>query len=153
MQHLLFLAHRIPYPPTKGDKVRPYHLLKYLASRYRVHLGAFVDDEADFEHAHTLRALCEECHLVRLKPALAKLKSLAGLVSREPLTLPYYRSVSMHRWVKRVMRAAPIQGVLVFSSLSRFEHLLTRGAVHAAGDYHTAPKKVLRAVGASRRMS
>jgi len=33
MQRLLFLAHRIPYPPTKGDKVRSYHLLKYLASR------------------------------------------------------------------------------------------------------------------------
>ena len=86
MQHLLFLAHRIPYPPTKGDKVRSYHLLKYLAGRYRVHLGAFVDDNADFAHAGALRDLCEACHLVPLNPALAKLKSLAGLLSGEALT-------------------------------------------------------------------
>ena len=49
MRHLLYLVHRIPYPPTKGDKVRSYHLLRYLCTRYRVHLGAFVDDaEGDF---------------------------------------------------------------------------------------------------------
>ena len=104
MQQLLFLAHRMPYPPNKGDKIRSYHLLKHLASRYRVHLGAFMDDEADFAYAGALRELCEECHLVRLKPMLAKVKSLVGLVSGEALTLPYYRSASMHRWVSQVMR-------------------------------------------------
>ncbi len=116
MQSLLFLAHRIPYPPTKGDKVRSYHLLKYLAGRYRVHLGAFVDDAADLEHADALRELCQECHLVRLNTTLAKVKSLAGLVAGEPLTLPYYRSASMRQWVNELLRATPVQGVLVFSA-------------------------------------
>ena len=44
MEDLLFLAHRIPYPPDKGDKIRSYHILKHLARGYRIHLGAFVDD-------------------------------------------------------------------------------------------------------------
>jgi sugar transferase (PEP-CTERM/EpsH1 system associated) len=116
VQHLLFLAHRIPYPPTKGDKVRSYHLLNYLASRYRVHLGAFVDDKADLAHVNAVGKLCEECHLVALNPVLAKVKSLLGLVSGEPLTLRFYRSASMRQWVNRVLREAPIQRVLVFSS-------------------------------------
>ena len=116
MQHLLFLVHRIPYPPTKGDKVRSYNLLRHLCARYRVHLGAFVDDEADFAHAGALRELCESCHLVRLDPRLARLKSLAGLVSGAPLTLPYYASASMRRWVNQVLRTTPVQGVLVFSA-------------------------------------
>lgn len=116
MQSLLFLVHRIPYPPTKGDKVRSYNLLKYLTSRYKVYLGAFVDDPADLEHEGALRALCEQCHLVNLNPALAKVKSLVGLVTGEPLTLPYYRSASMQQWVDNVLRATPVQGVLVFSA-------------------------------------
>ena len=116
MKRLLFLVHRIPYPPTKGDKVRSYNMLKYLAGRYRLHLGAFVDDPADFAHAPALRELCEECHLVRLRPALATARSLVGLASGEALTLPYYRSASMSRWVKQVLRATPVDGVLVFSS-------------------------------------
>ena len=48
MESLLFLSHRLPYPPTKGDKVRSCHFLKHLATRYRVHLGTFVDDAADW---------------------------------------------------------------------------------------------------------
>ncbi len=116
MQHLLYLVHRIPYPPTKGDKVRSYNMLKFLAGRYRVHLGAFMDDEADFEHLGALRELCEECHLVRLNPVPARVKSLTGLVSGEPLTLPYYRSADMRLWVKQVLRSVPIHGILVFSA-------------------------------------
>jgi len=27
MEGLLFLAHRIPFPPNKGDKIRSFHLL------------------------------------------------------------------------------------------------------------------------------
>ena len=81
-----------------------------------MHLGTFVDDQADFAYAGALRELCEECHLVRLKPMLAKVKSLVGLVSGEALTLPYYRSASMHQWVSQVLRATPVQGALVFSA-------------------------------------
>lgn len=116
MEHLLFLAHRVPFPPNKGDKVRSYHLLKYLAGRYRVHLGAFVDDEADLAHAVALKGLCEDYHLVRLIPAVAKAKSLAGLISGEPLTLPYYRSEKMSQWVAATLRERPIERALVFSS-------------------------------------
>ena len=31
MEDLLYLAHRIPYPPNKGDKIRSWHILKHLA--------------------------------------------------------------------------------------------------------------------------
>ena len=39
MSEILFLSHRIPYPPDKGDKIRSYHLLKALASGTRCILG------------------------------------------------------------------------------------------------------------------
>ena len=47
MEPLLFLTHRIPYPPNKGDKIRSYRLLRFLAARYGVHLGTFIDREED----------------------------------------------------------------------------------------------------------
>ena len=47
MSNVLFLVHRIPYPPDKGDKIRSYHLLKYLCKEYRVFLGTFYDDADD----------------------------------------------------------------------------------------------------------
>jgi hypothetical protein len=50
MANLLYLVHRMPYPPNKGDKVRSYHLLKYLTARHRVFVGTFIDDPDDRAH-------------------------------------------------------------------------------------------------------
>ena len=58
MANILYLVHRMPYPPNKGDKVRSYHLLRHLTQRHRVHLGTFIDDPADEKHVDTLRGLC-----------------------------------------------------------------------------------------------
>ena len=132
MQQLLYLVHRIPYPPNKGDKVRSYNLLKYLAGRYRVHLGAFVDDDADFAHVPALRELCGECHLVKLNPVLAKAKSLVGLVTGEPLTLPYYRSAAMHRWVQQLLRTTRLQGAVAFSAAMAQYVMSARGIPRVA---------------------
>ena len=57
---LLFLAHRVPYPPTKGDKIRSFNLLKHLGQRYQLYLGTFVDDPADWAHESRLRELCHD---------------------------------------------------------------------------------------------
>ena len=31
MADALFLSHRIPYPPDKGDKIRAWHMLEHIA--------------------------------------------------------------------------------------------------------------------------
>src|SRR3569623_1162553 len=72
MKELLFLAHRIPYPPNKGDKLRSYNLLTQLGRDYRVHLGAFIDAPDDWRHIDALRALSGECHFAPLTPRPAE---------------------------------------------------------------------------------
>ncbi|MDW8324017.1 MAG: TIGR03087 family PEP-CTERM/XrtA system glycosyltransferase [Burkholderiales bacterium] len=120
MDDLIFLAHRIPYPPDKGDKIRSYHLLRHLAQRYRVHLGAFVDDPHDWRHAEALRALCASVHLVGLKPAWARLKALAGLITGEALTLAYYRHPAMAAWVRGRLSAGVRRVVCYSSAVAQF---------------------------------
>ena len=66
MRNLLYLVHRLPFPPNKGDKLRSYHLLKHLAATHRVFLGTFVDDPEDERHVEALRPLCAELHVERL---------------------------------------------------------------------------------------
>ncbi len=116
MEHLLFLVHRIPYPPNKGDKVRSFHLLKYLANTYQIHVGAFVDDPADWQYAQALGTYSEDVHLEELKPSYAKLYSMTGLLTGKALTLPYYKNRHMAKWVGACLNAYPIKRILVFSS-------------------------------------
>ena len=115
MSDLLFLAHRIPYPPNKGDKIRAWHLLKHLAKHHRIHLGAFIDDPADWQYAEKVRAVCASTNLVGIEPRWGKVRSLTGLLTGEPLTLPFYRHPGMQKWVDACL-AAGVGQVLTYSS-------------------------------------
>jgi polysaccharide biosynthesis protein PslH len=112
MARLLYLVHRLPYPPNKGDKVRSYHLLRHLATRHEVLLGTFVDAAEDEPHVATVRQWCADVKAVRLRPRRAKVASLTALLRGEPLTLAYYRDAELAAWA----RAQRADAAVVFSS-------------------------------------
>ncbi len=116
MKELLFLCHRIPYPPNKGDKIRAFHLLRALASQYTVHLGTFVDDDQDWAYRVTLNELCDEQCYRPLQPRAARFRSLTGLLKGQPLSFPYYHDRALQRWVSRLVRERSIDTIVVFSA-------------------------------------
>lgn len=115
--NLLFLCHRIPYPPDKGDKIRSYRWWKALARKYRVHLGAFVDDPGDWEHVDQVASACTSSLFLPLSRRTAFLRSLSGLLYAQALSIPYYRNARMRAWVKECMQSQRIGYVFVFSSV------------------------------------
>jgi len=116
VESILYLTHRIPFPPNKGDKVRSFNLLRFLCKRYRVHLGTFVDDPADLAHVPDLERMCASFKAITLRPMLARLRSAVGLLTGEALTLPYYRNAGLAQWIERVLREHAISKAIVFSS-------------------------------------
>jgi sugar transferase (PEP-CTERM/EpsH1 system associated) len=116
MDPLLFLAHRLPYPPNKGDKVRSYHLLRHLAHDYRVLLGAFVDDPMDLPHVQTLKSWCAEVHAEPIVPWSRRLSGIEATLTGEAATLRYFRSSALQRWVEDVVRREGVKRAFVFSS-------------------------------------
>ncbi len=116
MQSILFLCHRLPWPPDKGDKIRSYHVLRRLAEHYRVYLGTFVDDPVDWQYLAQVEALCTEACVRPLKPWSARLRALAALVRGEPLTVGVYRDRMLRRWVERLLAEREVDLVLCYSS-------------------------------------
>lgn len=116
MDGLLFLAHRIPFPPNKGDKIRSFHLLRHLSTRYAIHLGAFVDDPDDWQYRDALEPFCASIKLLPLHPRRAKLASLSGLLTGEALTLPYYRNAELLQWAAALADSGEVTCGLAFSS-------------------------------------
>ena len=117
---ILFLAHRIPYPPDKGDKIRSWRLLSHLLEKYDVHLGCFIDDPDDWRHVDHLRERCKSTHFVKLNPLFAKVKSAGGLLSGVPLSMPYYMDNSMRRWVDKTRKKALLAEVVFSSSMAPY---------------------------------
>ncbi len=60
---ILFLAHRLPYPPNKGEKIRAFHELKYLGERHSVDLFCFADSEAELQYKKYLEPFCRQMYV------------------------------------------------------------------------------------------
>jgi len=116
MKNLLFLAHRIPYPPNKGDKIRSYNFLKGLSSHYNIHLAAFIDDPKDWNYVAKVEELTASSLFVNLTPSLAKIKSLTGVLTHKALSLPYYQSKEVQHWVDKTITEKNIEKVFIYSS-------------------------------------
>jgi sugar transferase (PEP-CTERM/EpsH1 system associated) len=120
---LLFLCHRIPYPPNKGDKIRSFHLLHHLSQHFDIFLGTFVDDPADWPWVHEVEKFCLDCSFVGLRKWPARLKSLTALLTGKAMSIPFYASTQMQRWVRATLRENDIRHAVVYSS-SMAQYLL-----------------------------
>jgi len=113
---LLFLCHRIPFPPNKGDKIRSFNILKKLNEKYEVHLGCFIDDPFDKQYVNTLAKHCASLFYLDQHKTLAKLKGLSAFLTGKPITLPYYFDKRMSQWVNRTTSQHNIRKLFVYSS-------------------------------------
>ncbi|SEK61550.1 sugar transferase, PEP-CTERM/EpsH1 system associated [Sphingomonas palmae] len=111
---ILFLAHRVPFPPDRGDKIRSFHVLRHLARRARVHLVAFADDPRDLTPPAEFRDLLSECVVVeRTKPRWRA--GLEAIASGRPLSLAAFDDPRVHAPVTRIVRERSIDRVYAFS--------------------------------------
>lgn len=114
MREILFLSHRIPFPPNRGDKIRSHHILKRLARIAPVHVGTFADDESDMAEEVELATLARSYRLVRrTKPLI--LAGVQALASREPVCLPAFQDPALAAYVEEVLAKHPISTIYIFS--------------------------------------
>ncbi|MEM7281158.1 MAG: TIGR03087 family PEP-CTERM/XrtA system glycosyltransferase [Pseudomonadota bacterium] len=116
MKNVLFLAHRIPFPPNKGDKIRSFHVLRYLSERANIYLGCFIDDPMDQQYQSKVASFCRDSHIQALNHTVALVRSLTGFINGKALSFPYYYSKEMDQWVTRTLSTQKIDCVFVFSS-------------------------------------
>ncbi len=126
---VLFLAHRIPWPPDRGDKIRSYRELRAIAALAPVHVGCFADDARDESFAAAMDAVTASQCVVR-RSASKGVAAIRSFVSGEPLSVSLFRSAIMRDYVRRVLTERPIRAIFGFSGqVAQFvPHQLPAGA-------------------------
>jgi sugar transferase (PEP-CTERM/EpsH1 system associated) len=113
---LLFLCHRLPWPPHKGEKIRSFNILKYLASRHEIYLAGLVDEVGDVSQLSALRPLVRELLFERLHPKARRLLAMGSLLAARPVTSTYFHSLNLQRRVDALIEQKQIQAVFCSSS-------------------------------------
>ena len=114
MGEILFLSHRIPFPPDRGDKIRSHHLLKALAQYARVHVATFGETDADMAAKAELAGIAASHCLVRRSKPLPR-AGVEALLSRKPVSLTAFDHPRLRSWIANVLRIRPIDTIVVFS--------------------------------------
>ncbi len=112
MGEILFLAHRVPFPPDRGDRIRSHHLLQALARLGPVHVGCFA--EGDAKGVADLAALAAtHCIVPRGKPLA--LAGIEAVLAGKPVSLTAFHSRKLESWVRYTIATRPISAIVVFS--------------------------------------
>ena len=133
MGDLMFLAHRSPFPPDRGDKIRAYHVLKHLAARHRVHLLAFADDPRDLEESAGLASLTVSRTILWRGKSTGRAAAEA-LIRGKPVSLTAFDDRAMHRAVAATPARWPIDMIYVFSG-QMAQYLPARTAARTIMDF------------------
>lgn len=115
MKHeILFISHRMPFPPDRGDKIRSHHVLKRLATLAPVHVATFADDERDIAEEVELAAIARSyCLVRRVKPLV--LAGVQAVVRRRPVSLAAFDHAELAQYIGRTLRERPVSTIYVFS--------------------------------------
>ncbi|WP_435201107.1 TIGR03087 family PEP-CTERM/XrtA system glycosyltransferase [Qipengyuania sp. 902] len=114
MGDILFLAHRVPFPPDRGDKIRSHHLLKGVARLGPVHIGTFAETENDLAQKGALAEIAKTHALIeRTKPL--PLAGIQAVLANKPVSLAAFEHDAMRRYVHKTLGNHRIDTIFVFS--------------------------------------
>jgi len=114
MGGILFLAHRVPFPPDRGDRIRAHHLLKCLARLAPVHVGCFAESAAERSGEAELAQLATSyCIAPRTKPLA--LAGVEAVLAGKPVSLTAFHSRKLESWVRKTIASHDIGAIVVFS--------------------------------------
>lgn len=113
---ILFLSHRIPYPPNKGDKIRSFHEIKYLSKRHLVDLACLADDPNDLKFKKELEAYCRKVHVEPLNIIFANFRGSLNLLSGGAISAGYFYSGKLQRVIDQWLFENTYDAIICFSS-------------------------------------
>jgi len=113
---VLFLTHRLPYAPNRGDRVRAFHILRTLTAHVDVEVVSFVHDRAEQEHAEAMRREGIRVTALAAPWLRNRVRAAAALLTSRPLTHILLDAPELTSTLARIVQQCPPDVVLAYCS-------------------------------------
>jgi sugar transferase (PEP-CTERM/EpsH1 system associated) len=132
--NILYLAHRIPYPPNKGEKIRTFHQLLHLSKHHTVHLVCLIDDPDDLGHVSILERYCASVVAVYKSKTAALCSAMRALLTRQPLSVAAFYKKALAQEMACKLQTETFDVIFV-SSAAMAEYVLDISALPRVIDF------------------
>jgi len=114
---VLFLSHRFPYPPTRGDKIRSFNMVRHLhQAGHRVTVASLTRSKEEAESCHGIRDYCHDYVLCEVNAPLQVARMAARLLTFEPSSMGFFYSRHLQRKVNHLLASRNFDLIIAFSS-------------------------------------
>ncbi|MBI2527076.1 MAG: TIGR03087 family PEP-CTERM/XrtA system glycosyltransferase [Candidatus Rokubacteria bacterium] len=101
---ILFVCHRLPFPPSRGGKIRPFNIIRHLSRRHEVTVASLARSAEEARAGRGLEQHCARLLVETVSVPAALARMLARLPTPAPSSMGYFHSPSLSR---RIRQAVP----------------------------------------------
>ena len=110
---ILFICHRFPFPPNRGGKIRPFHMIEHLSRRHTVVVGSLAHSEQELEAGAGLRKHCAEVIAEVVPSSIRWIRAAMALPTPAPSSLRYFWSPRLYHRLQEAWRKDRFDAVMV----------------------------------------
>lgn len=113
---ILFLCHRLPYPPKRGGKIRPFNMIRHLSRRHEVTVATVARSAAEVADGQDLRKYCHELHVGQIPTYAGWGRFGLYTATTYPATFGYFYSPALDRTVQTLLATRDFEAIFVHCS-------------------------------------
>ncbi len=110
--NILFLSHRVPFPPNEGGKIRAYHMIRHLHQHHRLVVASLAESPEEAERAAELKDYCHDLIVETVPPARRWAQAVAALPTSTPSSVAYFWSRRLHDRIRAAVADHSFDAVL-----------------------------------------
>ena len=114
---IMLVCHRFPYPPARGGKIRPFHIIKHFQEQgHEVTVASHYRSSQEREEGTGLQQYCSKVLAEIVKPGVAKLRMVKNLATLEPSSMGYFYSARLQQRIREELESGGYDLIFVHCS-------------------------------------
>lgn len=114
--NILFICHRFPFPPKRGGKIRPFHMIKHLSAEHRVTVASLARSDEEAREGEGIAPHCAAYEMGQVSNPIQVMRMIAHLPTPRPSSMGFFYSPSLARRIKSLLQKEKFDLILVHCS-------------------------------------
>ena len=110
---ILFVCHRLPYPPNRGGKIRPFNFIRHLHQQHEVVVASLAHTEKEFSEGAPLKDHCSQVIAEVLPETERWRRAVLALLTPKPSSAAYFWSSLLARRIRQAAAQKPFDAIFV----------------------------------------
>lgn len=104
-KRIIIITSRFPFPLEKGDKLRIFHQIKYLAKYHDIYLVSLnTGKKIPNSSLNELKKYCKKIYVINIDPITQILNLIKAFLKQEPLQVGYFYSKKAHQKIQLIIQ-------------------------------------------------